>query len=820
MILSIFSGCSCFHDTTWSANIIQCSARGHEKIPPLIPMDATSVFLDGNNFVDLSGQLFLGRSRMKSLYLNRSSVVNISNNTFVGLHDLQKLDLSNNYLQVLKGEEFAHLVNLKELFLQGNQLVQISQETFRPLTSLSTLRLDRNLLTTFPIWELASNTFIAGIYVAENAWTCDCDFLNKFRMFIDGNLDKVVDAVAVKCNINRFTEETYFQNNKSCVETGGGGFDSANTDLIFIILGAIIIVVTSVIAVIICRNQDAVKRILVARKVAVKGDLNHNSMYDLFVSYTPEDEHMALKMAETLESMKMCLQYRDLFKNSRNYKEISKVNAKSVIVILSNTYETLELEKTKDSILQILMNSSANLILITPQDTAATQHPDVKTLVNLSQAVLSWQEKQFWDNLILFLPAVKVEKLTSLPPVYSSSPSMSASTRTIVEDARSALNTPTIRSRPKSVFSAVESNSEFIYLTPKPKKARCLPGSAVHGDTFGHARSSSEIHRQESPVSIYHQRSKSGLTPANSKFRLAEPVQFVPPNHVQQQQQHNQQQHQPQNISQQQLLQSPPPPDPSDSRQLYGSTSFIYKLISSSASKNEGASPSAAPEDNRLYIQNKNIQHQRSHSLLSQASTLNNPNKRSIHKKSKSAILQKNAAFQDPQMGGGGPLYDPHAGGGGWNPNDPHQGGRGTLRESQSHSMLMLQNHLLSPQNPQQLLTEIPPHLQQHSQYFLPQQQQLQHQLLQQMPQHQLLQQMPQHILNSHNQQLTTQTLTRSFSHLNGANTANYNQGTFTTRRYPSQGFEGANASREGALAEPSVVHQRSKSTPYQGFVV
>ena len=43
-------GCSCFHDSTWSANVIQCSRRGHSDIPPLIPMDATSILLDGNNF--------------------------------------------------------------------------------------------------------------------------------------------------------------------------------------------------------------------------------------------------------------------------------------------------------------------------------------------------------------------------------------------------------------------------------------------------------------------------------------------------------------------------------------------------------------------------------------------------------------------------------------------------------------------------------------------------------------------------------------------------------------------------------------------------
>ena len=34
-------GCSCYHDSTWDTNIIQCGLRGHTDVPLLIPMDAT-----------------------------------------------------------------------------------------------------------------------------------------------------------------------------------------------------------------------------------------------------------------------------------------------------------------------------------------------------------------------------------------------------------------------------------------------------------------------------------------------------------------------------------------------------------------------------------------------------------------------------------------------------------------------------------------------------------------------------------------------------------------------------------------------------------
>ena len=70
-------GCSCYHDNSWSSNVIQCSARGHEDVPALIPMDATTVYLDGNNMTDLVNQGFIGRRRIKAVYLN-NSMININ----------------------------------------------------------------------------------------------------------------------------------------------------------------------------------------------------------------------------------------------------------------------------------------------------------------------------------------------------------------------------------------------------------------------------------------------------------------------------------------------------------------------------------------------------------------------------------------------------------------------------------------------------------------------------------------------------------------------------------------------------------------------
>ena len=68
-------GCDCAHDASWSRNIITCSARNHTAVPLLIPMDATHVYLDGNDLRhSVVQQNFLGRHRVQHIYLNKSNI--------------------------------------------------------------------------------------------------------------------------------------------------------------------------------------------------------------------------------------------------------------------------------------------------------------------------------------------------------------------------------------------------------------------------------------------------------------------------------------------------------------------------------------------------------------------------------------------------------------------------------------------------------------------------------------------------------------------------------------------------------------------------
>ena len=145
------------------------------SVPEFIPMDATAVYLDGNNFNSnaLINDEFIGRKHLTSLYLNNSQISIISNQTFKGmvfiklpcgffasnsmfvineffkgLTELLVLHLEENSLQNFKdGQEFDELTSLRELYLHNNALEFIHEATLRPLvSSLQILTLHGNKL--------------------------------------------------------------------------------------------------------------------------------------------------------------------------------------------------------------------------------------------------------------------------------------------------------------------------------------------------------------------------------------------------------------------------------------------------------------------------------------------------------------------------------------------------------------------------------------------------------------------------------------------------------------------------------------------------
>ncbi len=218
-------GCSCFHDATWSANVIQCGRKAHPVVPEFIPMDATAIYLDGNNLTDLSTETFIGRKHLTSLYLNASRITDLGNKTLSGLSELLVLHLEHNKLEKLDGGEFNDLVSLKELYLDHNVLRSIHAKAFANLVNLETLTLAHNKLTVFPVWNLLDNGALIAVNMAFNPWSCNCAYLHHAQRFIQERREIIVDADNLQCVV----EESRAWNaigNASCTDVMAVSFRS------------------------------------------------------------------------------------------------------------------------------------------------------------------------------------------------------------------------------------------------------------------------------------------------------------------------------------------------------------------------------------------------------------------------------------------------------------------------------------------------------------------------------------------------------------------------------------------------------------------
>ncbi|XP_058465284.1 toll-like receptor Tollo [Malaya genurostris] len=191
--------CTCYHDQSWTSNVVDCSRAGYdEKLPDQIPMDSTQIYLDGNNFKMLNSHAFLGRKKLKILFLNNSNVEIISNRTFYGLKELEILQLDHNHITELNGFEFVGLERLKELLLQYNKISTIANHSFDHLHNMKILRLDHNRIVEFNMWHLPKQ--LNDLRLSSNPWSCDCEYLEKFREYLK-LYDFVKDKLKIKCTV-------------------------------------------------------------------------------------------------------------------------------------------------------------------------------------------------------------------------------------------------------------------------------------------------------------------------------------------------------------------------------------------------------------------------------------------------------------------------------------------------------------------------------------------------------------------------------------------------------------------------------------------
>merc|ERR1719458_179421 len=163
------SSLSCYHDQSWTLNMIQCSARNLTNVPREIPMDSTVLHLDGNNFGQLGPEVFLGRTRVTTVHLNGSRISGLTNGSLAGLSALKRLFLQHNLITELSGEEFVDVAEVEVLHLHHNLLSFVANDSFTSLVNLRVLSLHNNLLA-----QISLPPALVMVTVSSNPWECSC----------------------------------------------------------------------------------------------------------------------------------------------------------------------------------------------------------------------------------------------------------------------------------------------------------------------------------------------------------------------------------------------------------------------------------------------------------------------------------------------------------------------------------------------------------------------------------------------------------------------------------------------------------------------
>lgn len=422
--------CTCYHDPLWNTNVVDCSGQSSMEIPHKIPMDATEVFLDGNNIRELQNHVFIGRQKMRSLYVNNSNVDNIQNRTFAGLNNLQILHLGNNKLKELKGYEFHQLSNLKELFLQNNLISHIANMTFTSLRSLHTLRLDGNRLVDFGVWSFNNNPNLKALSLGNNLWSCKCRYLQELTAYLAENAQKIIDITDMWCwngdakppqkkelNLNGTACSDYYADNSVI----GNMLVSNYVPMMVLTLTGFMLILLALVVLFLFRDS---LRVWLYTNCGIRVFSfsepyeESEKLYDAYVCYSPKDEEFVIQsLANELEGgnrpYHLCLHYRDIPHHGAQYMQCAPPVAeaaeasKKIIVVLTRNFMQTEWSRYefRQALHEVLKGCIHKLIFIEECSVVgdAICDPDLRPYLE-TRSRLRWGQKRFWERLRYIMP--------------------------------------------------------------------------------------------------------------------------------------------------------------------------------------------------------------------------------------------------------------------------------------------------------------------------------------------------------------------------------------------------------------------------------
>lgn len=423
------ANCTCYHDHTWSANVVDCSNAGYTSVPSKIPMDATEIYLDGNDLVELGNHVFIGKKKLEVLYLNNSNIEAIHNRTFNGVTSLRVLHMENNHIQELRGLEFEQLENLNELYLDHNEIKSLGNSTFKVMKALEILSLEDNKIVNFEPWKQLTSETLATVSLEGNTWTCNCDTISQLENWLKENTN-TLNVDKLKCSDGR---STLYDAIKKCGENRDSAAATSavhrnnfyspsilSEDYVPFVAASLVIFIViflvTTLAFLFRREVSLWVHSKYGLRIWGEGSDEEDRLYDAYMIYSVKDEEFVGQViASSLErsGYSLCLHYRDLHVVSPSYLTDSILGAsdaaRRVVLVLSlsflqNEWERPAFRAALQACFERTRARRRKVILLLTTDLGPD--PELRLLLKACR-VISWGEKRFWEKLRYVLPDKK-----------------------------------------------------------------------------------------------------------------------------------------------------------------------------------------------------------------------------------------------------------------------------------------------------------------------------------------------------------------------------------------------------------------------------
>lgn len=377
-------------------------------------MDATSIFLDGNNFRSFLSPSFIGRSKVNSLFLNNSKIVIIGPKSFAGLSQLEILHLEDNWLEEIGESDFSNLTSLRELYLHDNRIFHIDQGALVNLSNLQVLSLHNNRISVFPVWKLSTLPQLSYISLTNNSWICDCSFVEHLQQFV--RQLTTLDTSLLECLGPEGRVDIGFGSNTSCansfvvpVSHRIGVEHQQSVVALISALSVCLVLGTSLCLVMIFRGPLQVwLHSQYGVRLSKDKDNSEERVYDACISYSARDEEFLQQafVPQLDPCYRLCLQHRDFPQGSSLVDSWPAVEAlcSRLILLVSRAFLSTEWELIQHRLGSITKTCKPIIILLgdlTPTDLSAV--PEMGTLLKTS-VVIKWGDSGFWNKLRFHLP--------------------------------------------------------------------------------------------------------------------------------------------------------------------------------------------------------------------------------------------------------------------------------------------------------------------------------------------------------------------------------------------------------------------------------